>query len=901
MKKPNLLFYLGLILFFLVLYHTGTRKAGIDSPLIYPTYTTQSLNGLNIVPKCQDGDIVSTTTEVNFRKLSNDPYKSSTQYIAFDSDKTDLNLECFQYYSFNAGLVIQFPNVVVKTTEGYDVIFYQNNYVIKTKDNPIYSLVQDSSCPIPLDKNSILEYSADGREAFKYSIYTGVDSYTYDCGTVSCVETSNTAKCQPYCKQGEVCYLGDIHQCLDGTQLSFAIKDCQVGCVEESGDLYCQEDRCSGTATECRGSDLWQCKANRLEKIQICPLGCLNGECLQKCDPNKPYCDANDLYQCGPSGFEATLVKTCIECKNGACIQQCSPGNTRCNGQNVEVCNAEGSAYVLSKACPYICSEGVCENQCVPNTDKSCDETKVTVCNAQGSGYVPTGQTCAYQCIDGECVDACTASTKVCIGDRSYTCNTQGSGYDSSKTKDCALGCDVATGTCKTCTTGQTKCENGIKYSCNLDKLSYTQIETCDSGCANAYTCKGCTPGVEMQCNGNNLEACTSDGLSFSPKQTCTLGCQNNQCNICVPGAISCTNNVKQVCSTTGQTVSTLQACTQGCYQEECDKVTLSLQSSNFIYGTKLIIPVQLQHTIDGKPIGSVTVTGKIEDINKQILEEYSGITNSQGVANLVYTKTYQSGQYNLLLSGPYQSTNLASTKEFSVVSDIKVTTPESPILFLDAIDTITLQTKDVSNQLVTVDGLEVIAKIDNATVQTSISQSGLGTYEVTLLSPASGQLVMEITPTQEGSKTTTNTLSFLLKKPYLRATVTYPLQTSIGKTHDIVVDIFNTNNVREEATSVVIKSTDPSGSVETIPMQRVAKGLFTYKMTFEKAGTYSMVITPERQDYDVKTETITITVSEGVVLPSPKSPTMIFVYIGIAGVIGYILYKYVLKGRRRK
>jgi hypothetical protein len=902
MKKNNSFIYLilaiGVVLY--LVSQSGERKA-IDSPLIYPTYSTSNLNGLNIVPQCSNGNIVSTTTEINFRK-STSTYAAGT-YIAFDSDKTDTNLECFTYSSFYANYNPQFITSLGKTSEGYDIIKYTTGYMIRTGNNPIFSLVEDSACTIPLDRNSVPEYAANNREALKYSVYTGLDSYNIACGTVSCTQLSpNSAKCTPYCNTGSMCHLGDIHKCLDGTESSFRITDCQAGCIVENGNYYCSETRCSGTGNECSGNTLVKCVNNEKQPVEVCPLGCDNIKkaCIQDCKPNEFFCDGLQKWQCSASGYNKTLIETCaVGCENNVCLKACTPGNYSCDGKFQTVCNAAGTAYTNVKECPFICEDGACKNNCVPNVDKSCNENQVTVCSANGASYVPTGQTCAFKCENGACVDYCTANQKVCIADKSYTCNTQGTGYDPTKTQTCALGCDA--GVCKTCTTGQTKCENGIQSTCNLDKISYTQTKVCDSGCGNAYVCKDCTPGITTQCNAANLEICDSSGISFAYKETCSKGCQNGACLVCVPGTLSCSSGIKQVCSSDGKTISTVKTCPQGCYGTDCDAVVTSLQSSNFIYGSNLAIPVLLSHTVDSKPISSVTITGKIEDINKVIKGEFSGITNTQGIANLVFSGNYTSGQYKLLLSAPYQGTNIADTKDFSIVTDVRVTTTESPIQFLDALSTIKIQTKDAANQLVTVDGLEVMAEIDNKTIQTAVSQSGLGTYDVTLLSPTSGQLVLKITPTQGGSKTTMNTLSFLLKKPYIRITPTYPLQTSIGKSHDIVVDIFNTNNVREEADNVIIKSTDPSGSVETIPMLRVGKGLYTYKMTFAKAGTYSMLIIPERKDYEVKSETITITVSEGLVVPPPQSPTMIIVYVLIGGVAAYLIYKYVLKGGRRK
>ncbi len=137
----------------------------------------------------------------------------------------------------------------------------------------------------------------------------------------------------------------------------------------------CVFDSCAKGEVQCNGTSIATCKADgsgfESGGVDCAAAGqtCVFGECRDMaCTPGSLFCQAEDIYQCDPTGRVAQIVTTCdfpgAHCEDGqsVCVPNvCAPGEPSCDGDRATTCNANGSGYAPSGVvCPVTCAGGSC-------------------------------------------------------------------------------------------------------------------------------------------------------------------------------------------------------------------------------------------------------------------------------------------------------------------------------------------------------------------------------------------------------------------------------------------------------------------------------------------------------------------------------------------------------------
>lgn len=210
--------------------------------------------------------------------------------------------------------------------------------------------------------------------------------------------------------------------------------------------VYCQpgEKRCSGTVPEtCDAKGQWSA-GNACSGAT--PM-CVGGDCVECQAPSSCPATTNDCLsvtcksaQCGlsPKAQGTPCAASAGTCDGSGQCNVCQPGSKTCNGNVPMVCGSNGQ-YTPQPAC-----SGAKPN-CSPATGSCVECTSATQCPGTSS----------------PCLQAVCASNACGIGN-------QGDGTA------CALSGDsgsCASGVCKVCTPGKTRCKSG----------STTTLQSCDS------------------------------------------------------------------------------------------------------------------------------------------------------------------------------------------------------------------------------------------------------------------------------------------------------------------------------------------------------------------------------------------------------------------------------------
>lgn len=332
------------------------------------------------------------------------------------------------------------------------------------------------------------------------------------------------------------------------------------------------------------------------EIVETCSNTCSNGACVGVCSTNDQcgvsdwvigtnICSNNDVYQnfkiytCNNPG---TTNSTCSNSIAFNFKTDC--GDTRIGSWSVNYCNGnnvEKSRIVYNKGC----NNGVC-------TSFDTTETQLV-------------QTCANNCLNGDCVSACSRNSEcgattivdtICKGNKLYnvkryfTCNNarKTNSYCSSTDKEvfsktCKYGCLEGeclpkpvcskNSNCGRDVTSKNFCENGnvVKtgtvYTCLnpntqeavCDKqVGTTIVETCPNGCSNAKCLPpqcGFSDGiiVSAQVNDSTVWDISKIELKISYKvgsTTKTVTLQKNGNEIfSSEGSYSITNNCGNICN----------------------------------------------------------------------------------------------------------------------------------------------------------------------------------------------------------------------------------------------------------------------------------------------------------------------------------------------------------------
>jgi len=309
----------------------------------------------------------------------------------------------------------------------------------------------------------------------------------YDMGNGRCVECQTQNHCEA--KYGK-CYT-----CVDGTCVykgscggngvcdprDGICKECVAGgdCSAKGDNFCCSTGNqcvcCPGFVLnpltgkcdpkpECTGNDCGPCGECINGKCvpRQCPDGqiCVNGDCLEKCDCNKPSSCTNEGKVC--KSIEGVCV--CVPCGN--CSSGCANG-----------CHCAGNDKCVSDKCTGDCTNGggcggggngcgCLDTKCVDCSKLSCtngDCARALGCECQNGNCVGTGNKCAGNCnTKGECGDGCTCDKNKCVPCEFFSCDNG----------DCAAheGCRCS---------GNGTCEGDPDYLCK-DTLEIVKI---DAGC----------------------------------------------------------------------------------------------------------------------------------------------------------------------------------------------------------------------------------------------------------------------------------------------------------------------------------------------------------------------------------------------------------------------------------
>lgn len=146
------------------------------------------------------------------------------------------------------------------------------------------------------------------------------------------------------------------------------------------------------------------------------------GDVLPEVDTALPDCEGalEGSVHCAPDGrlgvcqagvWRYSDCSVGSRCEAAACVPiVCAQGEARCHDAITrEVCSVSGTRF-LAETCAGSCNDGVCVDACEPGV-RRCDGDQVVECGADLTQTVV--ETCdeagRQQCIDGRCVDECTA------------------------------------------------------------------------------------------------------------------------------------------------------------------------------------------------------------------------------------------------------------------------------------------------------------------------------------------------------------------------------------------------------------------------------------------------------------------------------------------------------------
>ena len=243
-------------------------------------------------------------------------------------------------------------------------------------------------------------------------------------------------------------------------------------------------------------------------------------------------------------------------CKDGGC----NTNKTGCEDENLELCTPE-------------------DTQCTENGLRTCSK------DSKWSDPVPCQDVCEK--IDGvsQCV-SCSPGSKVCdeTGMSYAVCDLKGEYGEYEK---CGTGLKCLNGDCveddstdETCTSGDTKCEGNILYSCDDEKWHEKDCE--EYRCVEhngGYSCTECENN-SFQCNGNNVQKCTNGFWEEDSKCDENKQCENDtldgvsyvrcadKCESDESRCVDVDGKKKEVCE--GGVYHLKDACEFGCTDGEC-------------------------------------------------------------------------------------------------------------------------------------------------------------------------------------------------------------------------------------------------------------------------------------------------------------------------------------------
>lgn len=236
---------------------------------------------------------------------------------------------------------------------------------------------------------------------------------------------------------------------------------------------------------------------------------------------------------------------------SGGSTTGCSASELRCDGKQVQIC-AAGEWADVGGECPFACVDGGCTGVCEPRDTQCVSDTVVQTCNA--SGEWGEASVCEYACVGGDCAGECEPGSRRCGGTnglRPQACDHQGAWVDA-RESDCVGSCDAATGSCSSCSAGETRCYSITQVQA-CSPPDWGAITTCPSACV-GNSCGGtCVPGSRVCSSDYQYRNCGVTGELGAPVSCGNQACSGGQCvGECRPGTTRCSGSRIQECSSEG-------------------------------------------------------------------------------------------------------------------------------------------------------------------------------------------------------------------------------------------------------------------------------------------------------------------------------------------------------------
>jgi hypothetical protein len=365
------------------------------------------------------------------------------------------------------------------------------------------------------------------------------------CGT-ACVTCPTSTFGQTTC-DGDQCVLTcseGHHACGNNCVLDNDPLTCGTGCspctVPVGGTATCDGAMCGASCP----AGMTLCKGECLPAGKSCDTQCPAGshDCAGNCVPD------NDTANCGgsctPCGLHPNAKATC---EGGKCDFKCSPGFHRCGDQCVDNKSINSCGPTSCSPCPTgagataTCDGTKCDLKC---------GVAAFLCNGACQECCNSGQ-CGKKgnqvaaCTGGVCQYACPAGQKLCGNNTCGTCCSD---------TECPAGAACANGTCKVaanCKDGSIKCSNG--QVCNIGTGKCENCPTGQKGCL-GNVCRECCDTTDCtngrMCDGTfkcvDKPSCVNQQVACGPNQICNIA--SASCTNCPTGQKACGNVCRACC-----------------------------------------------------------------------------------------------------------------------------------------------------------------------------------------------------------------------------------------------------------------------------------------------------------------------------------------------------------------
>lgn len=373
-------------------------------------------------------------------------------------------------------------------------------------------------------------------------------------------------------------------------------------------DATCPAPACEAGELRCEGARLETCNAGRngwdfvdeCVTAGVCELSRQNPVAVSCIEP---LCAPSDTI-CSPSGailacsLEQTEYGTQVaQCRSadfctpaGCEADPCTPGALSCNGSVLQVCQESADRSSLSRVAVGDCqTQQLCQATltqgagvppaCLPPQcaagELRCAGRQMQACNAGRTDFV-NRELCATDglCEQGAGLGVCPApcSGFACNGSILRGCNAALTALVDLENCGTAAECNSVAGKCDDpCVPGERRCNGAALEQCQSRLDGWQRVETCETGqlceltlSENRATCepRRCAPG-QRRCTGQALEVCNAGLTAFVTERTCSAGqvcdAANQQCDVCVAGAVDCEGDLFLRCAANGQLQSEQQ------------------------------------------------------------------------------------------------------------------------------------------------------------------------------------------------------------------------------------------------------------------------------------------------------------------------------------------------------